>query len=113
LAIYGEPMTGWRQSGVVALVVIVAFLLIHLAVPIERYGNPDVTARFAWQMFAGFVPAPDFTVVTAHGERQVALDEYMAWPRADIDIVRYLPGHLCDVISGAHSVRWESGSLEC
>jgi hypothetical protein len=106
-------MTGWRQSRAVALVVIAVFLTVQLIIPIGRYGNFEVTQRFGWQMFAGFVPAPQITVVTSDGEHPVVLDDYMAWPRADIDIVRYLPAHLCEIVPDVQSVRWETGSLEC
>ena len=106
-------MRGWRIKGSVAAVALAVFFVIQLSIPITRFGNHEVTQRFAWQMFAGFVPAPQFVVLTPDGDRDVALDDFMAWPRADIDIVAYLPAHLCDVVHDALAVTWETGSLTC
>jgi hypothetical protein len=106
-------MTGWRQSRAVALVVIAVFLTVQFVIPIARFGNHEVTQRFGWQMFAGFVPAPEIVVVTSQGEEPIALDEYMAWPRSDIDIIAYLPAHLCEVVPDARTVVWRNGSRQC
>jgi hypothetical protein len=37
----------------------------------------------------------------------------MAGARGDVDIVALLPPHLCNVVSGAVRVTWDSGEHEC
>lgn len=103
----------WRTSGVVALLVILVFVGVQLAVPLSRIGVHESGRRFGWQMFSTARETPAFVVVTETGELDIGLGDYMAGPRGDIDIVGLLPPHLCGVIPGANRVTWESGEYEC
>jgi hypothetical protein len=95
------------------MVVIVAFLAVQLAIPISRLGAHESARRFGWQMFSTARETPAFVVNTESGVVEIELDEYMAGARGDVDIVALLPPHLCNVVSGAVRVSWDSGGHEC
>ena len=105
-------MSDWRNSRVLALVVIGAFFVIQLAIPISRLGSGD-PARFGWQMYSSADPAPVFTIETVDGEEAVELDHYLAARRVEIDVTTLLPEHLCTVINGAIRVTWDGGEHTC
>lgn len=107
------PVRSWRTSRAVALVAIVLFGALHVAVPVSRIGVHDSARRFGWQMFSTAREAPAFVVVTEAGELPVELGDYMAGPRGDVDIVGRLPPHLCNVVPGALRVTWGSGEHQC
>ena len=95
------------------MVVIVAFLAVQLAIPVSRLGAHESARRFGWQMFSTAQETPAFVVNTESGVVEVELDEYIAGARGDVDIVGLLPPHLCNVVSGAVRVTWDSGEHEC
>jgi len=105
-------MTGWRRSRLVASIVIAAFLIVQLAVPLSRFGD-DTARRFGWQMFSSSSPAPDFVVVTSTDDIDIVLDDYLAMRRADVDFAEYMPPHLCSVVPDAQQVTWDGGSYAC
>lgn len=105
-------MAGWRRSPAIAGLVVASFLIVQLVVPISRFGD-DSTRRFGWQMFSLARPSPQFVVTTSTGDIEIALSDYMARVRADVDVTLLLPPHLCSVIPGADYVTWEDGSHQC
>ena len=105
-------MTGWRRSRLVASIVIVAFVIVQLAIPLSRFGD-DTARRFGWQMFSTSSPAPDFVVVTSTNEVDIALGDYLAMRRADVDFTEHMPPHLCAAVPDAQQVTWDDGSYEC
>ena len=104
-------MTDWRRSRVLAGLVIAAFLVVQLTVPISRFGED--AHRFGWQMFSSAGRQYDFSVATNDGEIEVDLEDYMAIVRADLDLTEVMPEHLCNVIPDAQRVTWRSGSHQC
>lgn len=108
-----DPVRSWRTSSTLALVVIVLFIVLQVAIPVSRIGVHESGRRFGWQMFSTARETPSFVVVTEDGELPVALKDYMAGPRGDIDIVGLLPPHLCNTVPGALRVTWESGEHQC
>jgi len=108
-----NSVRSWRTSGALALVVILLFLAVQIAVPVSRLGTHESARRFGWQMFSTAQETPAFVVITESGVVEVELDDYMAGPRGDVDIVGLLPSHLCNVVSGAVRVTWDSGDHEC
>jgi len=103
----------WRYSPVVAVVVFVAVLSLQLAIPISRLGEVDSGTRFGWHMFSGARGAPQFVVETDDGEEAIALQDYMANVRVDVDITSSLPAHLCRVIPEAVRVSWGETTHPC
>lgn len=112
-SIYGDIVSEWRKSPLVAGIAVALFVLIQLAIPVGRLGDHERAQRFGWQMFSVSVPAPTLTVVTDSGEEKVVLEDYMARVRSDIDILALMPPHLCDVVAGARKVTWDGGSHQC
>jgi len=108
-----NSVRSWRRSGALALVVIGLFLAVQIAVPVSRIGVHDSARRFGWQMFSTAQETPAFVVITESGAVEVELDDYVAGPRGDVDIDGLLPPHLCNVVSGAVRVTWDSGDHEC
>jgi hypothetical protein len=104
-------VSDWRKSTVVAATAIAVYLVVQFAIPISRIG--DDARRFGWQMFSTAQFAPEFVVVTPTGEIDIDHRDHVAMSRADVDFERLLPPHLCRVVPGAVSVRWEEGELEC
>jgi hypothetical protein len=102
---------GWRKFPVVAVGAVSLFLIVQLAIPISRIG--DDARRFGWQMFSTAHAAPEFVVVTATEEIAIDHRDYVAMARADVDFETLLPPHLCQVVPGAESVRWEGGEFAC
>jgi hypothetical protein len=111
--VYGEPMSSWRGSPVVAAVACALFLVVQLAIPISRIDETDRGTRFGWHMFSGAQGTPEFVVETAEGEKNIALEDYMARVRVDVDIRGQLPSHVCDVVPGALVVSWDQGEHLC
>lgn len=112
-SIYGDIVSEWRKSPMVAGIAVALFVLIQLAIPISRLGDHDRAERFGWQMFSVSVPAPTLTVVTGSGEEEVVLEDYMARVRSDIDIIALMPPHLCEVVEDSVAVIWDEGSHQC
>ena len=92
-----------RTRKVVLTALFLAFVGLQIAIPISRLGSGQ-SVRFGWQMFSTGASAPEITVVTPNGEMVIDLDEYMTFPRGDLDIVGNLPRHLCAVIPEATAV---------
>lgn len=105
-------MSDWRRNRLAAGLIIGAFVIVQLAVPISRLGAGD-PARFGWQMYSSARPSPQFVVETADGDIAVDLDDYLAARRVEIDVSDALPEHLCSVVDGAIRVTWEDGAHEC
>ncbi len=85
-------------------VVIVAFLLVQVAVPVVALFGPR-PGRFAWQMYSALPDVPRAWTVAADGSEQpVDLDALFAVQRAEIDYVAVLRTGLCDA-TGAPAVR--------
>lgn len=96
-----------------AVVVIVIFVAVQLAIPLSRIGIHESARRFGWQMFSTARETPSFVVIKESETAEIRLGDYMAGTRGDIDIVGVLPPHLCDVVPGALRITWESGEYEC
>lgn len=105
-------MTGWRSSRLIAGLIIGMFFLVQLSIPVSRLGS-DSARRFGWQMYSGAYPPLMFEVTTPEGPVEVDLEDYVVGLRVDVDIVGFLPPHLCEVVVGATRVSWGDGSLEC
>lgn len=103
----------WRKSRVLAVVVFTAVLAVQLAIPVSRLVGSGDAQRFGWQMFSGSEAFPEFVVVTAVGEQQVSLDDYLLRQRVELDVVGALPPHLCMVVPDAVMVTWDGGSYRC
>jgi len=86
--------------------------LIQVGIPTSLVGAEGVP-RFGWQMFSAGSSLPAFEVVKESGTEPVALDDYMAKARPEIDGVTLLPPHLCEVIPGATSIVWDTGEWTC
>lgn len=93
--------------------VFVAVLAVQLAIPISRLGEVEKGTRFGWHMFSGARGVPEFVVETGDGEEAVALDDYMANVRVDVDITSWLPAHLCRVVPEAVRVSWGETTHRC
>lgn len=106
-------MVDWRRSTAVALVSIALFAIGQLAIPVSRLGRPYVPERFAWQMFSNVPISVEFVVETSSGREEVDPGRYLVQDRADLDLTRWMPSHLCDVVSDAVRVTWDDGELEC
>lgn len=106
-------MTSWRRSGVTAVIVISAFLIVQLTIPISRIGVHENALRFGWQMFSTARETPAFVVETPEGSIEIDINEYMAGARGDVDIIGGMPQHLCQVVPGAVRIKWESGEYRC
>lgn len=108
-----RAVTSWRSSRPVAGLVIALVVVIQLAVPISRFDS-DRAMRFGWQMFSASYPPANFVVTTRDGGQvEIDLDDYVVDPRVDVDLVRWLPPHLCQIIPEALGVTWDSGTFEC
>lgn len=105
-------MTDWRTSRLAAGVIIALFVTIQLAVPIGRLQS-DGAQRFGWQMYSAAYHNPTFIVTSDAGDREIDLDEYVAVGRADVDLVTWLPPHLCRLMPEITTVTWEEGSYQC
>lgn len=103
---------GWRGSRLLVAVLIGLFFTIQLAIPIDRLDS-DQAMRFGWQMFSFAHPTPEFSVRTTEGESNVEIDDYVASSRVDVDLIRWLPPHMCAVVDGAIEIKWDEGSLKC
>lgn len=111
--IYGESMSNWRANGKTALVVVVVFLLVQLAVPISRLHPRETPHRWAWQMFSRSPHSVQFIVHTPTGSTEVDVSQYMSVVRGDIDLTTAMPMHLCSVHDDAVRITWETEELEC
>jgi len=105
-------VSGWRSSRLIAGLVIGLFVVVQLAVPISRFDS-DRAMRFGWQMFSASYPPTNFVVETQDDQVDIELTDFMVDPRADVDVLRWLPPHLCAIIPGAILVTWDGGSHEC
>ena len=106
-------MIDWRQSRVVAGTIVALFFVVQLAIPIARLGD-ERGQRFGWQMYSREIRAiPDFVVTTGDGEIEIDLADFLPTSSIEVDVTAHLPAHLCDVVPGAVSVSWESGSRQC
>ena len=107
-------MTGWRWNPRIAAVCLVLFLIVQLTVPIVRITQEaDRATRFGWQMFTRSAFVIDFTVTTASGQVEVALDDVLVVLRGELPLEELIPPHLCSTVEGARQVSWEGGELEC
>ena len=95
------------------MIVIAVFLTVQLTLPIGRLGPHESARRFGWQMFSVAREDPTFVVATDSGQSVIDLNDYMAGARGDVDIVGFLPPHLCSVVPGAVRVTWDSGEYRC
>jgi hypothetical protein len=104
---------GWRWSKRLALVALVAFLVVQTVIPVVLLSRPHEHAqRYAWQMFA-YSTSGRFVAVTPTGEEIVDLDLILARPRADMNLVAVVPGHVCGTRPEVIRVTWDGGQLEC
>ena len=109
---YGVGMRNWRESPLVAYTFLSILLVAMLTIPLVRLGT-DESTRFSWQMFSHTSSTTDFTVHTATGEETVSLADLMARPRTDLPLTDIVPLHLCESVSSAISVSWDSGEYTC
>lgn len=106
-------MTEWRKSPAVAAVAVVLFVVLQLAIPINRMDNEEGPQGFGWQMFSTVGEAIEFTVHTPTGTVVIDLEDVMARARGDIPLEELLPPHLCNTVEGAVSVTWDNKSYQC
>lgn len=64
-------------------------------------------------MFSTVRESPEFVVEMPAQQREIALEDYVAEVRGEIDLEGLLPPHLCDVFPDAIRVTWESGEFTC
>lgn len=92
-------------------VVIVAFLLVQLAVPLVALTGSR-PGRFAWQMYSALPNVPHAWTVGADGTEQVVdVDALFAVRRAEIDYARVLRAGLCEA-TGAPAVKIQANDSE-
>lgn len=108
---YGGKVIDWRRSRLAAAIVIAFFFAVQLAIPIGRLDGES--QRFGWQMFSSASLRGHFVVTTADGQMDIDVEDYVAAVRAEVDVDRLLPVHLCSTIPGAEIVTWDNGSHEC
>ncbi|HSM43613.1 MAG TPA: hypothetical protein VK969_01210 [Acidimicrobiia bacterium] len=106
-------MTDWRAKPGAAADVIMVFLVVQLAIPIDRLFPSDTPNRWAWQMFSRAPHSVQFVLHTPTDEIPVDVRQYMARARGDIDLTTSMPPHLCSVHADAIKITWDSGELEC
>lgn len=88
-------------------VIIVAFLLVQVAVPLVALFGPR-PGRFAWQMYSALPEVPRAWIIASDGtEQPVDLDALFAVRRAEIDYADVLRAGLCDA-TGAPRVKIQS-----
>ena len=74
-----------------------AFLAVQVAVPLAQLFEPR-PARFGWQMFSDLRPRPRVTLMGHQGDRrEVNPESYLGNPRAELDYIARLPGHICSI----------------
>lgn len=83
----------------------VLFLAVQLTVPALALSEPR-PARWGWQMYSGVRTQSTFTIVRENGEHDdVALSDYLGYPRSEIELAERLPAHICEVEPDAVAVR--------
>lgn len=88
-----------RES--VIAVLIAAFLVVQLAVPVVALFGPR-PSRFAWQMYSALPPVPEAWAIDADGnETAIELGTLFAVQRAEIDYEAVLRSGLCDTVEAA------------
>lgn len=105
-------MTSWRQSRILASLVVFAFLAVQISLPIQRAVDED-SRRFGWQMYSASDPAPDFVVSTSEGSEEISLADYTPVIRTDVPYAELIPPHLCSAVPDAQRVTWGNGTFEC
>jgi hypothetical protein len=84
---------------------VLAYLATQLLLPTLALAEPRL-GRFGWQMFARVVPRTTYTLELRSGaEQDVDPSSYVAQPRAELELDRLLPPHLCRVVPEAAAVR--------
>lgn len=113
--VYGESMSEWRSSRVVALVTISLFIVIQLAIPATRMGDHERAQRFGWQMFSSLVEQVEFEVLIEDSAEPIQIDlrEVTARVRDDLSLLEAVPDHLCETVPDAIAVRWQNGIQRC
>lgn len=75
---------------------VIAFVVVQLAMPAMALLG-DRPTRFGWQMFTAYAPPPEVSVMSTDGElRPVDLDELLALPRPEADLISAIVTALCD-----------------
>ncbi len=106
-------VSSWRSSRL-ALVLFCLILLVQVSIPASRLNQHDLAPRFGWQMFSVRVVAPTIEVTNDDGStRTIELEDKMARVRADIDIARHMPAHLCATIDNAVTLAIDGVEIKC
>ena len=96
------------RAHVVALVFIILFLSIQIAVPVVKLLSPR-PVRFGWHMFTVTPPRRDVVLLMRNGSSQPAdLRPYLAQARGELHLDDVLPAHLCRMMPDVAVVRYRS-----
>lgn len=102
---------GWSPQTALVALLVVAFMVIQLAVPILALTQPR-PARFGWQMYTAVASLPEVKLESADGRiAPVDLTDLVARGRADADFSVALAEHVCATTDAA-AVRVGSGERE-
>lgn len=111
--VYGIAVVDWRQSRVIAGTIVSLFIVVQLAIPLPRLYQ-ERGQRFGWQMYSATNrPTPEFAIDTDDGQISIDPVDYLPTSRIEVDVIVYLPSHLCEVIPGAKAVSWNDEIHQC
>lgn len=100
-----SAIASWTAREALAAIFFCSYLLLQIVLPTLQLIEPG-PRRFAWQMFSRVGHArPEFYLLSGSSERQVDLARHVVRLRAEIDLSRVLPPHLCEVYPRVDSVR--------
>ena len=76
---------------------IALFLAIQLAIPALGLFGPR-PGRFSWQMYSGVQTPANFKTVHQDGSvRDISAADYLVQPRLEMNLLQWLPEHVCSV----------------
>ena len=104
-------MSGWAPRERLLALLVIAFVIIQLAVPILQLAQPR-PARFGWQMYSALTSLPVVKLETANGTvTSLDLSRVVVRERAEVDYSAALAHHVCDT-TDAVAVRIGLGESE-
>lgn len=81
------------------------FLIVQLSLPAAALFGPR-PARWSWQMYSGVRTQAEFVIVRHdRTDEKVKIADYVGYPRAEIDLTRTLPAHICEVETDAAAIK--------
>jgi hypothetical protein len=94
---------------------VVAYVAAQVVIPALALTNPQMS-RFGWQMYAKMMLRTSYAVVHADGAvEEIDPTAHVALSRAEVELERFLPPHLCRTVPDATAVRVRSvdgGAME-